>query len=293
MSYTPYRRKAYYYETDRMDIVHHSNYVRWLEEARVDLMSQMGYDFVKMEKLGVVSPVLSVETHYKFPVKFGDEFEVRCKVTKFNGCQFELDYEIFNLTTQKISCLAHSSHCFTTADLKPIRLQKKFPEIYAKFPKSISAKDSLYLKYGEPEDIESWMKLVTEVHQVFPGLETEEKIAEHKNTVLKFMGRKEAVCVKVNNETAGVLMFSKKHNMICFLAVSPKYRRKGIATMLMEEALKNLSRDKDITVSTFTENDPNGAAPRALYKKFGFEEGELTEEFGYPNQVFILRSQKL
>ena len=44
MELRPYRRKAYYYETDRMDIVHHSNYVRWLEEARVDLMEQLGYD---------------------------------------------------------------------------------------------------------------------------------------------------------------------------------------------------------------------------------------------------------
>ncbi len=293
MNYTPCKRKAYYYETDRMDIVHHSNYVRWLEEARVDLMSQMGYDFVEMEKLGVVSPVLSVETHYKFPVKFGEEFEVRCKVTKFNGCQFELDYEIFNLTTQKISCLAHSSHCFTTADLKPIRLQKKFPDIYEKFSQAITAKDNMYLKYGEPNDIDNWIKLVTEVHQIFPGLETEDKIAGHRDTVLKFMTRKEAICVKDNDNIAGVLLFSKKHNMICCLAVSPQYRRRGIAKMLMTEALKNLSRDKDITVSTFRENDPNGAAPRALYKKFGFEEGELIEEFGYPNQVFILRSQKL
>lgn len=137
MNYIPYKRKAYYYETDRMDIVHHSNYVRWLEEARVNLMSQMGYDFVEMEKLGVVSPVLSVETHYKYPVKFGDEFEIICKVTKFNGCQFELDYEIFNLTTGQLSCTAHTSHCFSTSELKPIRLQRKFPEIHEKFKEAI------------------------------------------------------------------------------------------------------------------------------------------------------------
>lgn len=291
MNYTPYKRKAYYYETDRMDIVHHSNYVRWLEEARVDLMSQMGYDFVEMEKLGVVSPVLSVETHYKFPVKFGDEFEIRCKVTKFNGCRFELDYEVFNLTTQKISCNAHSSHCFTAADLNPIRLQKKFPDIYKKFSQAISTENTTYLKYGEPEDIDTWMELVSEVHQSFPGLETEDKIAEHRNTVLKFMSRKEAICVKYDDKIAGVILFSKKHNMICCLAVSPKHRRKGIASMLIEEALKNLNREKDITVSTFRENDPKGIAPRALYKKFGFEEGELIEEFGYPNQKFILRAQ--
>ena len=75
MNIRPYRRKAYYYETDRMDIVHHSNYVRWLEETRVDLLEQIGCPFAEIEKRGLVSPVLSVETNYRFPVRFGDEFE--------------------------------------------------------------------------------------------------------------------------------------------------------------------------------------------------------------------------
>ena len=83
MTLTPYKRKAFYYETDRMDIIHHSNYVRWLEEARVDLMEQLGCPFHEIEARGIVSPVLSVETHYKYPVRFGDEFEVRCKLSKF------------------------------------------------------------------------------------------------------------------------------------------------------------------------------------------------------------------
>lgn len=137
MEFKPYRRKAYYYETDRMDIVHHSNYVRWLEEARVDLMEQIGYPFAEMEKLGIVSPVLSVETHYKYPVKFSDEFEVRCRLTKFNGCTFELDYEIFDLTTGQVSCIAHTSHCFTSADLKPLRLKSKYPDIYERFKEAV------------------------------------------------------------------------------------------------------------------------------------------------------------
>ena len=56
----------------------------------------------------------------------------------------------------------------------------------------------------------------------------------------------------------------------------------------MDEAIDELDRTKDITVTTFREGDAKGTAPRALYKKFGFVEGELVMEFGYPNQVFIL-----
>lgn len=80
--------------------------------------------------------------------------------------------------------------------------------------------------------------------------------------------------------------------MICCLAVDPAYRKRAIASILLKEALDKLDRDKDITVSTFRENDVKGIAPRKLYKKFGFEEGELIEEFGYPNQRFVLHTDK-
>ena len=144
---------------------------------------------------------------------------------------------------------------------------------------------------GAHDDIESWIKLVREVSPVFPGLETEEALEEHKNTVLRFMDEKRALCVKAHGEIAGILLFSVKHNMICCLAVSPAHRKAGIASALLAAALERLDKSRDITVSTFREGDEKGIAARALYKKFGFEEGKLVEEFGYPNQIFVLRSK--
>lgn len=106
------------------------------------------------------------------------------------------------------------------------------------------------------------------------------------------MNDKRALCVKNEQDIVGVLLYSRKHNMICCLAVDPAYRKRGIASLLLKEALDKLDRDKDITVSTFRKNDFKGIAPRKLYKKFGFEEGELIEEFGYPNQRFVLHANK-
>ena len=37
-----YERKAYYHETDQMGIIHHSNYLKWMEEARIALMDELG-----------------------------------------------------------------------------------------------------------------------------------------------------------------------------------------------------------------------------------------------------------
>lgn len=152
----------------------------------------------------------------------------------------------------------------------------------------LSINKHMTVNYGKYEDITSWMKLVEAVSWNFPGLETSESINEHKCTVLEFMKEQRAICVKDLETIVGVLLFSKKHNMICCLAVSPEYRNQGIANMLLSTALSNLDRTKNITVSTFREGDTKGIAPRALYKKFGFIEGELIEEFGYLSQKFIL-----
>jgi len=143
--------------------------------------------------------------------------------------------------------------------------------------------------YGTAQDIESWMELVHRVSWNFPGLETATALEDHRKTVLRFMGENRALCVKASEKVVGVLLLSKKHTMICCLAVAPEYRRNGIASALLEKALAELDQSKDITVTTFRENDEKGIAPRALYKKFGFVEEKLMVENDYPVQRFILR----
>lgn len=146
----------------------------------------------------------------------------------------------------------------------------------------------MQLFYGVPEDIEKWMRLVTQVRWNFPGLETQEELDGHRATVLKFMDKRQAICAKEGNEIAGVMLFSRGHNMICCLAVFPKYRRCGVASMLMDETLDNLDRAKEISVSTFRADDEKGTAPRALYEKYGFVADALVEEMNYPNQKYVL-----
>ena len=150
--------------------------------------------------------------------------------------------------------------------------------------------ENMKVEFGRTSDIDSWMRLVRKVSWNFPGLETEQSIDEHKIIVLKFMNDKRALCVKNGQDIVGVLLYSRKRNLKCCLAVDPAYRKRGIASLLLKEALDKL--DRDITVSTFRKNDVKGIAPRKLYKKFGFEEGELIEEFRYPNQRFVLHADK-
>ena len=143
------------------------------------------------------------------------------------------------------------------------------------------------VQLGRNQDIDEWMKLVEEISWNFPGLETKEALNEYREIVLRFISKDQALGVRSDTEVMGVLLFSRGRNMICCLGVSPKYRRYGVASMLLDAALERLDRSKEITVSTFREEDEKGTAPRALYKKFGFKEDELIEEFGYPNQKFV------
>ena len=62
-----FERTAKYYETDQMGIVHHSNYIRWFEEARIELMNYVGLPYRQMEENGILIPVLGVTCNYKHP----------------------------------------------------------------------------------------------------------------------------------------------------------------------------------------------------------------------------------
>lgn len=128
-----YIHKVQYYETDKMAIVHHSNYIRWFEEARVDWLIQIGYPMEKVEKEGVLIPVMSVTCNYHSMVRFGDNVIVRLKVDKFNGIKMEIAYEIIDEKTGELRTTGSSSHCFIDNEGKLLSLKKSRPAMYEKF----------------------------------------------------------------------------------------------------------------------------------------------------------------
>ena len=135
-----------------------------------------------------------------------------------------------------------------------------------------------------PEDETAWINLVALVRENFPGL----ILSDYRITLKKNLSRSTALCVKRGGKIIGVLLFSPKRNCLSFLAVHPDYRRQGVASLLIEKMLSLLPKDKPVTVTTFREGDALGAAPRALYQRFGFVPGREFEEFGYPVQEFVL-----
>lgn len=129
----PYKRKIYYYETDNMGIVHHSNYIRIFEEARMSFLEQAGLPYEKIEEAGLYVPILSVECHYKKPLTFDEPFAVYPVITKFNGVILNIEYNIINCNTGELCITGKSSQCFTDKNMKPVRTKNKYPEIYKVF----------------------------------------------------------------------------------------------------------------------------------------------------------------
>ncbi|WP_102378348.1 GNAT family N-acetyltransferase [Raoultibacter timonensis] len=151
---------------------------------------------------------------------------------------------------------------------------------------------SIEVGFATLDDLGSWMDLIDLVQWNFPGLETPEKVDGYRMTTIKNIKRGSAVCARDQGAVVGLLLFSTKYNMLCHMAVHPDYRRKGIATRMIELMLEHLDRSKDVVVLTFREEDEKGEAPRALYRNLGFEEGELCVDQDYPEQKFILRAKK-
>ncbi len=129
----PYLHLVHYYETDQMQIVHHSNYIRWFEESRCDYLKQIGLPYHKLEEMGIISPVVEMNCSYKSMVRFDDTVMIVPKITKFSAVRFEVSYQIFDATTNELRAVGSSKHCFIGRDTKPLNVKKIYPEIYEKF----------------------------------------------------------------------------------------------------------------------------------------------------------------
>lgn len=123
-----FSRKANYHETDKMGIIHHSNYIKWMEEARIAYMESLGFGFDKVEELGIVSPVAGINITYKTPVRFNDVVDIQVSVTRYSGVIQEVSYTFTNQKTGDLCATATSKHCYLK-DGKVVNLKHEIPAL--------------------------------------------------------------------------------------------------------------------------------------------------------------------
>lgn len=122
--------KVQYYETDQMGFAHHSNYARWMEEARMSYMEQADLSYQKVESLGMFAPVLSLTCDFKETTTFGDTLRIDARILRYTGVRLTFGYTI-RKENGVLVAEGTTEHCFIHADHSLIRVKKEFPEVHA------------------------------------------------------------------------------------------------------------------------------------------------------------------
>lgn len=124
--------KVRYSETDQMGFVHHSNYLKYFELARLDWLSKLGISYKKIEENGILFPVIYSEIKYLFPLKFDDHFFVKVGIEELPVSRLKLNYEIENFENKRI-CFGKVHLAFINSiNNKPVRAPDKLIFVFKK-----------------------------------------------------------------------------------------------------------------------------------------------------------------
>lgn len=137
-----YERPVNYYETDQMAVIHHSNYIRYFEEARVSFMAQIGCPYDALEREGIVSPVLSVSCKYLHAVRFGETVAIKVRLTKMSRVKCSFSYEVCDAVSGELRAKGESEHGFIDRNGRPVIMQKVKPDFYEKFMAELDSEEN-------------------------------------------------------------------------------------------------------------------------------------------------------
>ena len=120
-----------YGETDQMGVVHHSNYLRYFEVARLEWLSVLGVSYASMEKEGLIMPVIDVKVTYKTPALFDDSLTIYIFLSELPRVKIIFFYEIKN-QKDKIVCTGETTLAFLNAKTrKPVRCPEEFGALFS------------------------------------------------------------------------------------------------------------------------------------------------------------------
>jgi len=136
-------------------------------------------------------------------------------------------------------------------------------------------------------DIASWLELAREVEPLFGPMPDFEAVL-HRN-----IARRSALCWRDGGEVAGGVLLggpSRADRWINWLAVRGSRRRAGVGARLLEAALDRFPPPCTVSLDTFGDDNPAGAAARRLYLRYGFEPRQMVEPGpeGGTRQLFVL-----
>lgn len=109
-------------ESDAMGVVWHGNYLKYFEEGREYLGKQLGMTYQDIYKQGFVAPIVKLNVNYKTPIHFGEEMEVVTRFMETKAAKMVYNYEVWNLTTGKLSCKGSTEQVFLNEKERTLEL---------------------------------------------------------------------------------------------------------------------------------------------------------------------------
>lgn len=120
---------ARYNETDKMGIVHHSQYVNWFEVARTDWVRQFGLSFRQIEERSLMLPVIGIRVRYHASARYDDAVIVETSLREYDTIRLSFNYRVIREADGELLADGYSEHCWTDDRMHPVSLRKKDPEI--------------------------------------------------------------------------------------------------------------------------------------------------------------------
>lgn len=122
--------RVIYADTDAMSVVYHSNYLKWFEVGRTELLRSIGYPYARLEQEGVMLPVTECNCRYIHPAVYDDVLEITSVITEVKAATIIIEYEIRKKDEGKLLVTGFTKHAVTDKRLKPVRLRNVAPDLY-------------------------------------------------------------------------------------------------------------------------------------------------------------------
>lgn len=105
-------QRVYYADTDHGGVVYYSNYLRWFEIGRTEILRQSGFDYADFEKQGLIAPVIEVRCNYKGPAVYNDIIIIKTTINNIGNSSIKFNYEIINRKSTKLLAEGHTVNVF-------------------------------------------------------------------------------------------------------------------------------------------------------------------------------------
>lgn len=116
-----------FFDTDAMEVIHHSNYIRWFEIGRVEFLRMVGITLGELMADGYVFPITDVSAKFLSPGRFDDVLVIETTPIALTKAKMEFDYRILRKGTDVVLVTGHTQNVFTNRETGKIaRLPEKY-----------------------------------------------------------------------------------------------------------------------------------------------------------------------